>query len=31
MGVTEVVFVAIVSVALGGCLIYSIYENNKKK
>lgn len=31
MGVTEIVFIAIVAVALGGCLAYSIYETKRKK
>lgn len=31
MGVQEVIFIAIVAVALGGCLVYSIIENKKKK
>lgn len=31
MGVTEIVFIAIVTISLGGCLLYSIYESKKKK
>ncbi len=31
MGVTEIVFITIVTVSLGGCLLYSIYESKKKK
>ena len=27
MGVTEIVFITIVTVSLGGCLLYSIYES----
>lgn len=30
MGIQEIIFIGIVAVALGGCLIYSIIENNKK-
>ena len=31
MGVTEIVFITNVTVSLGGCLLYSIYESKKKK
>lgn len=31
MGVTEIVFITIVTVSLGGCLLYGIYESKKKK
>lgn len=30
MGVSEIVFIAIVAVSLGGCLVFSIIENKKK-
>ncbi len=31
MGIQEIIFIGIVGHALGGCLVYSIIENNKKK
>lgn len=31
MGVVEIVLITIVSVSLGGCLLYSVLENKKKK
>ena len=31
MGVTEIVFITIVTVSLGGRLLSSIYESKKKK
>lgn len=31
MGVTEIIFIAIVAISLGGCLLYSIYETKNKK
>jgi hypothetical protein len=31
MGIQEIIFIGIVGLSLGGCLVYSIIENNKKK
>lgn len=30
MGITEIVFISLVAVSLGGCLVYSLIENKKK-
>jgi len=30
MGITEIIFIVIITISLGGCLVYSIIENNKK-
>lgn len=30
MGITEIIFIVIVAISLGGCLVYSVVENNKK-
>lgn len=31
MGIRQIIFIGIVGLSLGGCLVYSIIENNKKK
>ncbi len=31
MGIQEIIFIGIVGLSLGGCLVYGIIENNKKK
>lgn len=30
MGVSEIVFITIVAISLGGCLVFSIIESKKK-
>ncbi len=30
MGLQEVIFIGIMAISLGGCLVYSILENKKK-
>lgn len=29
MGISEIVFVGLVAISLGGCFVYSIFENKK--